>query len=337
MELRHLRYFIALAGSLNFTRAAERLHVTQSTLSHQIRQLEDEIGRPLFDRVGKRVALTEAGDEFLHHATRALQAIDLGLGALRRDGSDMAGELRIGATHTFNLGFIPDCIAAFQQKHPRVKVVAEELPADQIAARLREGTLDLGVAYRPNATAGLQFEPLYNEEMVLIVAKGHALARRKRVRMVELNHLPMALLPGSFATRQMLDECFRACGAEPQVMAEINTLAPMMELVSKTQLASIVAANVVPAHAGLVVVRLESPTPVRTPGAAGVRARVSSSPLPWRMASLRYSTRSMWPEWKRPISSLKLFDPRSTAANRVPFCMLWRGGAAVASRRETPL
>mgnify|MGYP006147732891 CR=1 FL=1 len=122
MELRHLRYFIALAGSLNFTRAAERLHVTQSTLSHQIKQLEDELGRPLFDRVGKRVALTEAGDEFLHHATRALQEIDLGLGALRRDGSDMAGELRIGATHSFNLGFIPDCIAAFQQKHPQERI-----------------------------------------------------------------------------------------------------------------------------------------------------------------------------------------------------------------------
>lgn len=266
MELRHLRYFIALAGSLNFTRAADRLHVTQSTLSHQIKQLEDEVGTPLFERVAKRVALTEAGDEFLHHATRALREIDVGLGALRRNSSDMAGELHIGSTHTFNLGFIPDCIAAFQQKHPQVKVVVEELSADHIATRLQQGTLDLGIAYRPSTPGQLQFEPLYNEEMVLIVAQDHPLARRKRVRMVELHHLQMALLPASFATRQMLDECFRACGAEPQVVAELNTLAPMMELVSKTQLASIVAANVVPAHAGLVVVRLESPTPVRTPG-----------------------------------------------------------------------
>lgn len=266
MELRHLRYFIALAGSLNFTRAAERLHVTQSTLSHQIKQLEEELGTPLFERIGKRVALSEAGDEFLHHATRALHEIDLGLGALRRNSSDMAGELRIGATHSFNLGFIPDCIAAFQQKHPQVKVVAEELSADQVASRLQQGTLDLGVAYRPSAPGGLQFEPLYNEEMVLVVARDHPLARRKRVRMVELHRLPMALLPSSFATRQMLDECFRSCGAEPQVVAEINTLAPMVELVAKTQLASIVAANAVPAHSGLVIVRLESPTPVRTPG-----------------------------------------------------------------------
>jgi LysR family cyn operon transcriptional activator len=266
MELRHLRYFIALAGSLNFTRAAERLHVTQSTLSHQIKQLEDEIGSALFDRSGKRVALTEAGDEFLHHCTRALQEIDLGLGALRHNASDVTGELRIGSTHTFNLGFIPDCIASFHERHPRVKVVVEELSADQIAQRLQQGSLDLGIAYRPSAPGSLQFEPLYNEEMVLVVARGHALARRKRVRMVELNGLPMALLPASFVTRQMLDECFSSCGAHPQVVAEINTLAPMMELVAKTQLASIVAANAVTSVLGLVVVRLESPTPVRTPG-----------------------------------------------------------------------
>jgi len=266
MELRHLRYFIALAGSLNFTRAAERLHVTQSTLSHQIRQLEDEVGTRLFDRIGKRVALTQAGDEFLHHALKALHEIDLGLGALRQDAQEAAGELRIGSTHTFNLGFIPDCIASFRQRHPQVRVVVEELAADLIAARLQQGTLDLGIAYRPGAPGPLQFEPLYHEEMVLVVAPGHPLARRKRVRMVELHRLPMVLLPASFATRQMLDECFRSCGAEPQVVAEINTLAPIMDLVAKTELAAIVAANVVLPQSGLVVVRLESPTPVRTPG-----------------------------------------------------------------------
>src|SRR5213592_727938 len=100
MELRHLRYFDALAETLNFTRAAERLHVTQSTLSHQIKQLEEELGTLLFDRIGKRVALTEAGDEFLHHATRALREIDLGLGALRQNASDVSGELRIGSINT---------------------------------------------------------------------------------------------------------------------------------------------------------------------------------------------------------------------------------------------
>jgi DNA-binding transcriptional LysR family regulator len=99
-----------------------------------------------------------------------------------------------------------------------------------------------------------------------VVADNHPLSRRKRVRMVELHRLPMVLLPASFVTRQMLDECFRSCGAKPPVVAEINTLAPIMGLVAKTQLAAIVSPNAVQPNSGLATVRLESRTPVRTPG-----------------------------------------------------------------------
>lgn len=266
MELRHLRYFIALAGSLNFTRAAERVHVTQSTLSHQIRQLEDELGKPLFERSGKRVMLTEAGDQFLHYAQRALQEIDQGLGALRQNTLELTGHLRIGSTHTFNLSFIPDCIASFQQRYPGIRISVEELAADTIVQRLHDRQLDIGIAYRPAEPLELQFEPLYNEEMVLVVGPGHPLARRKRVRMVELHGQAMVLLPRSFTTRLMLDECFQACGAEPHVLVEMNTLAPMMDVVAKTALAAIVTVGAVPPGSALRVVRLESPTPMRTPG-----------------------------------------------------------------------
>lgn len=266
MELRHLRYFIGLAGALNFTRAAEQLHVTQSTLSHQIKQLETELGQALFDRVGKRVTLTEAGDEFLHHAVRALREIDQGLSLLRKGGQQIEGELRIGATQSFTQSFIPDCVAAFVRRQPGVRVVVEGLSADQIHARLQAGTLDLGVAYRPTTPTELRFEPLYHEEMVLVTAADHPLARRKRLRMVELHRRELVLLPSSFATRQMLEECFRTCGAEPHVVVEINEIAPMLRLVAKTSLAGIVSVNAVPAEAGLHRVRLESPTPLRTPG-----------------------------------------------------------------------
>ena len=97
MELRHLRYFVALAECLSFTRAAERVHVTQSTLSHQIRQLEEELGQPLFDRIGKRVMLTEAGETYLGYASRALREVDHGLSDLMRAGDQLSGEVRIGA------------------------------------------------------------------------------------------------------------------------------------------------------------------------------------------------------------------------------------------------
>jgi LysR family cyn operon transcriptional activator len=266
MELRHVRYFVALAGSLNFTRAAERVHVTQSTLSHQIRQLEDEVGKPLFDRVGKKVVLTEAGEGFLGYALRALKELDQGLGQLKDSGAELAGTVRVGATHTFNLGFIPACAAMFMTRHPTVQMTVYELSADAIDAGIRAGELDLGIAYRPEGTSELGFEPLYNEEMVLAVGDSHPFVRRKRVRMVELHRQRLVMLPREFTTRLMLDECFRSCGAEPLVVAEMNTVAPMLGLVARTDIAAIVTHNVVPANAGLHSIPLESPTPIRTPG-----------------------------------------------------------------------
>jgi LysR family cyn operon transcriptional activator len=266
MELRHLRYFIALAGSLNFTRAAERVHVTQSTLSHQIRQLEDEVGQPLFDRVGKRVVMTEAGDSFLAYASRALQEIDRGLSELKTQGVSMSGVVRIGATHTFNLGFIPECVAKFLARNTTVKVVIEELPADAIATRLDAGELDFGIAYRPELRSDLRFEPLFNEELVLVVANSHPLAQRKRIRMIELHREPLVLLPQSFSTRRLLDECFVASGAEPNIVAEMNTVAAMLGVVSRIHVGAIVAASAVGQNHGLSVLPMESPTPVRTPG-----------------------------------------------------------------------
>jgi LysR family cyn operon transcriptional activator len=266
MELRHLRYFVALCETLSFTRAAQRVHVTQSTLSHQIRQLEDEVGRALLERIGKRVLLTEAGETFLGYAARALREVDQGLGDLRRAADELDGEVRIGTTGTFNMSFVPECLAAFMHKHPTVKVTVEELAADEIAHRLLGGTLDLGIGYQPGDPAQLWFEPLYTEEMRLVVGLAHPLASRKRVRMVELHRQRLVLLPPSFATRALLDDCFRSCGAEPVLAAEMNTIAPMIALVARTALATIVAPQAVPPRDDLRVIPLESPTPVRTPG-----------------------------------------------------------------------
>jgi LysR family cyn operon transcriptional activator len=266
MELRHLRYFVALAECLSFTRAAERVHVTQSTLSHQIRQLEDELGHPLFDRIGKRVMLTEAGETFLGYASKALKEVDHGLSDLMRAGDALEGEVRIGATGTFNIGFVPDCLALFMRRNPTVKMTVEELAGDAIADKLIAGTLDVGIAYQPADPARLWFEPLYTEEMVLVVAPAHPLAQRKRVRMVELHRQPLVLLSHAFTTRALLDECFKSCGAEPVVAAEMNTIAPMLGLVARTQLAAIVSHHAVTPRDDLRIIPLESPTPVRTPG-----------------------------------------------------------------------
>jgi LysR family transcriptional regulator, cyn operon transcriptional activator len=266
MELRHLRYFVTLADCLHFTRAAERMHVTQSTLSHQVKQLELELGHELFDRIGKRVVLTEAGERFLASASKALREVDQGLSELMRTPDELSGEVRIGATHTFNIGFVPECLAAFMERSPTVKVSVEELSADLIARKLIDGSLDVGIAYEPADRTQLWFEPLYTEEMVLVVSAKHPLAQRKRVRMVELHRQRLVLLPHAFATRAMLDDCFKACGAEPVVAAEMNTIAPMLGLVARTQLAAIVSSHAIPPRDDLRLIPLENPTPMRTPG-----------------------------------------------------------------------
>jgi len=267
MELRHLRYFIALAETLSFTRAAERVHVTQSTLSHQIHQLEEEIGHALFERVGRRVLLSPAGENFLGYASRALREVDQGVAELLRNPNELSGEVKIGTTHTFNYGFVPQCVATFLQEHPTVKVSVQELAADAITQKLLDGTLDVGIGYQAaTAPQQLWFEPLYTEELVLFVSATHPLAQRRRIRLVELHRQSLVLLPPGFATRLMLDECFRACGAQPQVAVEMNTIAPMIELVARTGLAGVISMHAMPEREDLRMILLESPTPLRTPG-----------------------------------------------------------------------
>lgn len=291
MELRHLRYFQALAGTLNFTRAAEKSHVTQSTLSHQIKQLEEELGVSLFERTGKKVLLTEAGETLLDQITPAMRMIDEATWLIRDSSDEVKGTIRVGATHSFNMRLVPDCIAAFLNRHPSIKVVVEELSGNEITERLKQNEIDLGISYRPRAQTDLHFEPLYNEEMKLVVGRNHPLAKRKKVRMVELQMQRMALLPTYYSTRQILDECFAAARVEPQVVVELNSVMPMVELVKKTDLATIVSEVVITSEKDLRVIPIEDPTPIRTPGLLWVRGQAQSEAIRHFINTVRrYST-----------------------------------------------
>lgn len=265
MELRHVRYFDAIAETLNFTRAAERLHVTQSTLSHQIKQMEDELGALLFDRSTRKIRLTESGEILRSYLTPALEQIDRGIQALHGEVEVLTGAIRLGTTPSFNTRMVPHCVSSFLQHYPGIQVTVQELSAAMIVSQLAAGQLDLAVSYRPDGT-DLWFEPLYNEELRLVVATSHPLAKRRRVRMVELHHVRMVLLHPQFQTRQLLDDCFEAAGAEPLVVVQFNSVAPMIELIRQTGLAGIIGETAVSPSADLRVVPLEDPTPIRTPG-----------------------------------------------------------------------
>lgn len=266
MELRHVRYFEALAATLNFTRAAVRLHVTQSTLSHQIRQLEDEVGVALFERTNKKVRMTEAGEILRSHLTPALEQIDRGLHALRANPQARTSHIRLGITSSFNARMVPQCVSTLLKYDPGVHVTVEELSAGSIAERLLSGHLDLGVAYQQEKQVDLWFEPLYSEELRLVVAANHPLAKRRWVRMVELHQLRMVLLPQEFLTRQLLEDCFGSAGSRPHVVAEFNSIAATIALIRQTDLAGIMAVTAVTPTPDLSIVPLQDPTPIRTPG-----------------------------------------------------------------------
>jgi len=267
MELRHLRYFIALANAPTFTSAAETVHVTQSTLSHQIAQLEEEVGTELFHRIGKRrVVLSHAGQIFLAYAQRALNEVDTGRAMLRSSTMEISGELRVGAGQAFNSTFIQECTTRFLARYPSVKLVLEELNADQITTGLLERQLDVGVSWRPEDLRGLTFEPLHVEELVLVVAATHPLAGRTRMRMVELHRQPLALPTLRYATRVLLDNCFRSCGAEPVIAVEVNSTPLVLSIVANSKLGTIISRFTVANREDLAVVHLENPTPTRTPG-----------------------------------------------------------------------
>ena len=255
MELRHLRYFLALAEVLSFTRAAAAVHVTQSTLSHQISQLEDELGQLLFDRSERRVTMTAAGELFLPKAVMALAEIDSGIALMRT------------STRTLSVGVVPHCISIFVRGHPSMYVLVDENTGDELIADMRADKLELVIAYKPFNLEGLLFEPLVTEEMVLVVGARHPLANRRRVRMVELHRRELVLPPRKFTTRQQLDEAFQAAGAEPSVGVECSSIAGILALVARTSFATIVSRSALPVQTDqLRAIALEGPSLVRTPG-----------------------------------------------------------------------
>ncbi len=267
MELRHLRYFLALSDRLNFTRAAEAVHVTQSTLSHQISQLEEELGQRLFDRAERRVTITAAGELFLPKAVKALAEIDSGIALMRTSTRTLSGRLEVGTTPTLNMGVVPHCISQFVADHPSVKVMVDENTGDALIEDMRNGQLELVIAYKPFSLEGLLFEPLCTEEMVLVVNPRHPLAERRRVRMIELHRRELVLPPRKFTTRLQLDEAFEAAGAEPFVAVESSSLAGILALVRRTALATIVSRSALPSQSEhLRAIALEGPSLVRTPG-----------------------------------------------------------------------
>ena len=180
MLLRHIRYFLAVAEQRSFTRAADALHVSQPTLSQQVRQLEDTLGVQLFDRSGRTVQLTEFGEVYARHARAALHELDAGQRALH-DVADLgSGSLRLAMMPTFAAYLSGSLIDAFHADYPNVALTIDAMPQARIEALLADDRLDAGFAFMPPRAPDIDALPLWDEPLALVTGRTHRLARRRR-------------------------------------------------------------------------------------------------------------------------------------------------------------
>ncbi len=174
MEFRHLRYFLAVADALHFTKAAQGLPVSQPALSAQIKQLEQEVGVPLFDRVGRSVQLTRAGAIFREHARRALREMELAQVAIAEEEGLQRGTLTVGVVQTVNAYLIPEIVSRFSTLHPRVVLKFDELSGPEIEAGVTNGLLELGIGFVPAGSDRIESQLLFEEDFVVSLHPGIA-------------------------------------------------------------------------------------------------------------------------------------------------------------------
>lgn len=183
MELRHLRYFVAVAEEQNVTRAAARLHVSQPPLSRQIRDLEDELGVALFEHGAKAVRLTEAGKVFLNGARAALTRVEEAVQTVKAVASGKQGEIRVGYAPSLTVEILPRALREFQQTSPGVRVALHDLSTQEMLRGLRDDSIHVAllIGVSKQVLAGLQFQELRRYAVCLAVHPAHPLARARKV------------------------------------------------------------------------------------------------------------------------------------------------------------
>ena len=260
MEFRHLRYLLAVAEEMSFTRAATRLHTAQPALSVQIRQLEDELGVELIDRSRRAIKLTAAGTIMVAEARELLRARDRAIELVRKTGTGSIGKLTVGFVPSASNATLPPLLRAFTTGHPNVTLTLREMAPDPLVEALHERRLDVCFIYLPFDDHSLARQVVSREEFVLALPEGHRLASSDRVEVTDLREELFVMparhgMPGLNA--QVLGIC-HAAGFEPRlVQDDVWLVQTIVGLVAAGSGVALVPANAqVMSPAGVVYRRL---------------------------------------------------------------------------------
>lgn len=232
MDLRQLEYFVAVAEEANFTRAAERVHISQSGVSAQIRRLEQELGAELLDRNGRGATLTAAGLAALSPARAALAAA----GAVRRSVDEVTGLVRgsltVGMVTGCTITPLFDALAAFRDAHPGVELVLVENGSDRIVAGVRDGRVDLGLVGTAGTPEGLRVLPIVSERLIAVVPVGHPLEEGS-VRLASVLEHPLICMPAGTGIRAVFDEACTSAGTRPNVALQASAPGAVADLAGR--------------------------------------------------------------------------------------------------------
>ena len=251
MELRQLKYFVQLSKTLNFSTAAKELFITQSTLSHQILQLENELGQPLFHRNSHEVMLTEAGQTLLPLAMQTILDADNCLQRLDELKNLMSGELNIGVTFSFAC-IMAETLTAFLRRYPNVKVNVSQSNMADLIRRLENHEFDFVLAFRPlESNPRLESRVLFSHQLTAVVTEHHALASRSSLTLEELQRYDLALPLRGTRARNAFERIIAGKGYHYKVKVEMNYVYLLFRLLRESNYGTILSESTVRGEQGL--------------------------------------------------------------------------------------
>lgn len=259
MEIRQLRYFAKVAETLNFSDAAKALYITQSTLSQQIKQLEQELNAPLLLRNSHSVSLTEVGEELLPYALRTLHAADLCIDRIHDLQQLLTGTLNIGVTYTFS-PILAETLLVFMKRYPHVRLNIYYKPMEELMELLSNRKVDFVLAFKSSVCHDeIESHILFDNHLAVIAGDSHPLAKKDKVKLSELEPYDIALPSKGLQARNALDKALSKYMTKLRVRLELNEVNILLKLVKQSQLVTVLAEATIRNEQGIKAVPLDFP------------------------------------------------------------------------------